>query len=76
MWGEFGRNLEGILEERDITAYRLAEMIGSTSAQMTRYLRYGRIPKLDTACKIANALNITLDELAGGLRREVQYDNY
>jgi len=60
-------NVERINErllEKDMTEYRLAKIIDTSTAHITQ-LMAGKIkdPRFELVCKIADALDITVDEL-------------
>lgn len=52
------------LKEKKMTEYRLAKIISISTGHMTR-LMTGNIkdPRFELVCKIADALDITVDEL-------------
>lgn len=66
---DFHERLQRILDSRDLKQVNLVELTGLSSAQIN-HLVSGRTkdPKLDTVVKVANALDVSLDYLAG--RRE------
>lgn len=66
---DFHERLQAILDSKNLKQVSLAELTGLSSAQVN-HLVSGRTkdPKLETVVKIANALDISLDYLAG--RRE------
>lgn len=53
-----------ILEERNMTAYALAKSVGIPTSHMTKILN-GKVinPRFDLACRFADALGITVDDL-------------
>lgn len=58
-------------KEKKITQYAIAEKIGIPTPSMYAYTKRYRVkayitPRLDRAVKIAEALGITIDELARG----------
>ncbi|CUI02844.1 RstR phage-related transcriptional repressor [Janthinobacterium sp. CG23_2] len=61
----FAERLKTLRESRKLTQVRLAELIGANSRAYNRWERGSFIPQLDTLMKIADALNVTLDELTG-----------
>ncbi len=61
----FAERLKALRESRKLTQTRLAELIGTNSRAYNRWERGTFIPQLDTLMKIADVLNVTLDELAG-----------
>lgn len=56
--------VEKILKEKDITQYELAKRMGVSTGTITE-LKMGRIkkPSFELACKIADALEVSLDDL-------------
>jgi transcriptional regulator with XRE-family HTH domain len=61
----FAERLKRLREERKLTQARLAELIGVGARAYNRWERGNFIPQLDTLIKLADVLNITLDELTG-----------
>ena len=62
-------NLKKICEEKDISAYHLAKITQLPISVVAKIIRDEvKNPRLDTIIKIADALDVTLDELVG--RRE------
>jgi len=62
---EFATRLKQLREERNITQSRLAELLSIDPRSYNRWERGGNVPQLDTLVKIADILNVTLDELVG-----------
>lgn len=61
----FGERLRELREAKGVTAYRLAQLAG-VSRQTLSSIEVGRAdPSWDTAIRVARALGISLDELAG-----------
>lgn len=59
-------NLKKICEEMDISAYRLAKITQLPISVVAKIIRDEvKNPRLDTIIKIADALDVTLDELVG-----------
>lgn len=58
MW----RKLEKILKERGITVYHLSRISGVNDNTLRSY-RNGVEPSFKNVCRIADALNISLDDL-------------
>jgi transcriptional regulator with XRE-family HTH domain len=61
----FSARLKTLRESRKLTQTRLAELIGVNSRAYNRWERGNFVPQLDTLIKIADVLNVTLDELTG-----------
>lgn len=57
-------DLRELLKKHGMTQYRLAQLIGVSSSNVGSIIRRGTV-NLTTAIKIADALNISLDELVG-----------
>ena len=51
--------------EKSMTVTELAETVGCNPMSIYRYETGHRIPDVDVAMKIANALGVTVDELMG-----------
>ena len=63
--GTLGRTVAAILRERGWSYYQLAKTAGLDESQVGRILAGQRQPTWDTACKIADALDVSLDTLRG-----------
>ena len=62
----FGKRLNQILLDRDMTPAQLSKMLGWNTGVLSQYLNNPkRDPRLSTAIKIADALGVSLDYLAG-----------
>ena len=61
----FAARLKSLRESRKLTQIRLAELIGANPRAYNRWERGNFVPQLDTLMKIADALNVSLDELTG-----------
>ena len=59
----FADNLNRILEEKQMTHYRLAILIGMGHDSMSLYRNDKRTPHVQTIKKIAETLGVTIDEL-------------
>ena len=74
-WGErdeimINENLKRICEEKDISAYHLAKITQLPISVVAKIIRDEvKNPRLDTIIKIADALNVSLDELVGRKRK-------
>ena len=58
--------LKAALEFRGLRQKDLAEMTGMSEPAISRYINNERIPRTDTAIKICDALNVTLDWYVNG----------
>ncbi|WP_294364736.1 helix-turn-helix transcriptional regulator [uncultured Clostridium sp.] len=54
--------LRSYLKEKSITAYALSKKTDVSQSTISEFMSGKRVIKFDTACKLANALEITLDE--------------
>ncbi|MCB1959324.1 MAG: helix-turn-helix transcriptional regulator [Rhodocyclaceae bacterium] len=61
----FAERLKSLREARKLTQARLAELIGANPRAYNRWERGNFVPQLDTLMKIADALDVSLDELTG-----------
>lgn len=61
----FAERLKVLRESRQLTQARLAELIGVNARAYNRWERGNFVPQLDTLIKIADVLDVTLDELTG-----------
>lgn len=62
----FGQRLLDILDEKGMTRADLCRLTGLKSGHLVPYIKdANRSPKLSTAIKIADALDVSLDYLAG-----------
>lgn len=62
---EFAARLKLLREARHLTQARLAELLSIDPRAYNRWERGSSTPQLDTLIKIADILQVTLDELAG-----------
>lgn len=62
---EFNESLQRILSSRDMKQADLCRMSGIESSLMSNYVSGRKIPTLTNAIAMADALQISLDELAG-----------
>ena len=59
----FGDNLRDILKEYGMTQRQLAEETGLTEATISSYINKRKIPSMRAIVNIANALDISTDDL-------------
>lgn len=59
----FGDNLRDILKEYGMTQRQLAEETGLTESTISNYINKRKIPSMRAIVNIANALDISTDEL-------------
>jgi len=62
---EFAERLSSVLAERGITQLELAALVGVTRAAMSRYVSGEREPRFTTLLRIAEVLDVHVDELLG-----------
>ncbi len=62
---DFGESLGRLLRERGLKQSDLCRMSGIPSSAMSNYIAGKKVPTLTNAIAIADALAISLDELAG-----------
>lgn len=61
----FAERLKLLREARNITQARLAELLDVSPRVYNRWEKGGNIPHFDTVMKVADILQVSLDELAG-----------
>ena len=59
----FGDNLVSILDEYRMTQRELADAAGLSEAAVSQYINKQRMPSLKAIINIADALNMSIDEL-------------
>jgi transcriptional regulator with XRE-family HTH domain len=62
---EFAERLRALRESRQLTQVRLAELVGVDPRAYNRWERGTIAPHLDTLVRIADVLQVSLDELVG-----------
>lgn len=62
----FSENLARILDEKGISQRELAEKLECTDGSVSLYVNGHRKPNLDVLTKIADVLNVKIDELIRG----------
>ena len=60
-----GENIKKKMEEKNLTTFELADRLGITSVELSRYITGRRIPKAPLIFHIAKELDCTADELMG-----------
>jgi transcriptional regulator with XRE-family HTH domain len=65
-----GQRLKELRRARELTQEQLARTIGVGLDAVRKWERGDRTPRLDMAAKLAEALGVTIDELAGVGRSE------
>jgi transcriptional regulator with XRE-family HTH domain len=66
------RNLKQTLESRAITPYRLAKLIEEPQNSVYRICRGDNVPNAVILARIAEALDVTIDELLVGNRNRAR----
>jgi transcriptional regulator with XRE-family HTH domain len=61
----FGQRLASLLAQRGVTQLELAARVGVTRAAMSRYVSGDREPRFVTLVRIAEELDVHVDELLG-----------
>lgn len=68
----FSKNLKYLREEKGLSQNKLAEKIGVNQTTIARWEDDNRVPTIDNAVDVANALNIPLVDLLG---KDLRFDN-
>lgn len=68
----FSTNLKYIREQRGLSQSKLAERIGVNQTTIARWEDDNRVPTIDNAIDVAEALNISLPDLLG---KDLRFDN-
>ena len=66
----FSKRVRRLREQKGLTWYRLAKLCGISKQGLAKLEQPGNDPKLSTLHKLAKALGVSLDELAGEGREE------
>jgi transcriptional regulator with XRE-family HTH domain len=61
----FAERLRLLRQARNITQARLSELVGVSARVYNRWEKGGNVPHFDTIVKLADILQVSLDELAG-----------
>lgn len=59
------KQLKAALEEKNMTQAKLAELVDSTPAKISSYVRGNTFPPVDKLAEIAKVLDVSLDKLCG-----------
>lgn len=59
----FGENLKYYLEKENISQRKFAKLVGTTPATVNRWITGKRQPHLSKITKIANVLDVTIEQL-------------
>ena len=63
-----------LMDGKHLTQKELANRAGITEASMSKYLSGERVPRIDVIVNLANALDVTTDELIGNSVENDQMD--
>ena len=63
---QFNERLQQAISRSGMTQKELAEKVGITEAAVSHYLKGDRMPRSAVAVKLADVLNMSVDELMGG----------
>lgn len=63
---DFALRLRALRRERSLSQRQLAQLVGCETMLISRYERGTGLPKMDTLVTLAQALRVSLDELATG----------
>jgi transcriptional regulator with XRE-family HTH domain len=69
---DFAKRLEALLEERGMTQLELAARVGVTRAAMSRYVSGDREPRFVTLVRIAEELDVRVEDLISSAGDPVQ----
>lgn len=72
----FAKNMEAQRKRLKLYQKDIAEKTGLTKAAISSYEKGTKLPNLENAVKIANALNTTLDDLCGMKKRAATIQTY
>lgn len=67
---EFSENLKWVMDVRNVNQKQLAEVLGIARETVNSYVSGKRTPDLEKLVKIANYLNVSIDDLAGRYTRQ------
>lgn len=67
--------LQKYMEEKGISNYKLSKKANISQATISEFLNNKRGVKLKTACKIADALEISLDKLREMIEGDRKHEN-
>ncbi len=70
---QFNERLQQAISRSGMTQKELAEKVGITEAAVSHYLKGDRMPRSAVAVKLADVLNMSVDELMGG-NTETSFD--
>ena len=59
----FEKNLKELREQKNLTQYELAQLVGVTQSAIAQFELGSSIPNIKTAVRIADALGVTCEQL-------------
>lgn len=65
---QFGRNLRRLRKAAGLTQMELANRSDMDMAEISRLERGARSPRLDTMVRVAEALDLTIEDVVAGIR--------
>ena len=65
----FGKKISEVRKQKKMSQDKLAKAIGTLAVTVGRYERDEAKPSIEVAAKIANALEVSLDYLAGNINQ-------
>ena len=68
----FSTNLKHLREQKGLSQNKLGNMIGVNQTTIARWEDDNRVPTIDNAIDVANALNVPLPDLLG---KDIRFDN-
>lgn len=59
----FEKNLKELREQKNLTQYELAQLVGVTQGAIAQFELGSSLPNIKTAVRIADALGVTCEQL-------------
>ena len=59
----FEKNLKELREQKNLTQYELAQLVGVTQSAIAQFELGSSLPNIKTAVRIADALGVTCEQL-------------
>lgn len=72
---QIATNIRNLREQRGLTVTQLAEMVGISKQSMSNIELSNRFMSFQTGVKLAQALGVTCEELANGIKIEEESKN-
>jgi len=70
----FGKQLRNIRREKGLTQYDLADRLNTSQRMIAHYEKEDNSPRIDKVKALANALNISIEELIGEKLKDKKKD--